>query len=226
MATLISPSLAITARHVLPSLEETTGGPDLALSFSEAPTPLTVRATVVAHNSAIDLAVLELESAVPPASPHRWLSDVRPAPGSAWETLFLRPGDPSQQRVHGTVGEGFYLPASLERLRLHPAGPVPSPGGTSGAPVMVDGAVVGIIVGRETDGEGWLAVPVTSMVRRFRDLVTPAIAPRSSENAPESGATVKQAGIRQDPDPQDMRLACKPRSGETSFTRASCTWST
>jgi hypothetical protein len=203
MATLISPSLAITARHVLPSLEETTGGPDLALSFSEAPTPLTVRATVVAHNSAIDLAVLELESAVPPASPHRWLSDVRPAPGSAWETLFLRPGDPSQQRVHGTVGEGFYLPASLERLRLHPAGPVPSPGGTSGAPVMVDGAVVGIIVGRETDGEGWLAVPVTSMVRRFRDLVTPAIAPRSSENAPESGATVKQAGIRQDPDPQD-----------------------
>ena len=164
MATLISPVEAVTAYHVLHSL-----GPESTLTVrfrNTEPYPV----TVVATDPAADLALLRAPSPLPYSN--RQVAERGPEIDEPWTSFLILPSAPDGMALAGTV-IGREVVDGIEHLALSVSTGSSSPAGSSGAPVVVDGAVVGILARSNPDGTNWYALPVTTAtVKQLRDAGT------------------------------------------------------
>ncbi len=160
MATLISPVEAVTAYHVLHSL-----GPESELTVRLRNTE-SYPVAVVATDPAADLALLRAPSPLPFSS--RRVAERVPVTNEPWMSFLIPPMVPDGIALAGVV-LGRDVVDGIEHLALSVSG-ASSPAGSSGAPVVVDGAVVGILARANPDGTNWYALPVTTAsVERLRD---------------------------------------------------------
>jgi S1-C subfamily serine protease len=145
-ASLISSTLAVTAWHAIkgPSTGQS-AEKKLLLDFAAAPQRFTVPATVIADDDDFDFAVLRLDSAVPWELPSPLLSSQVPPEGAPWECFYFVPLEQLTARAFGRV-EGLDSAFGDRRLlRLAILTAPGDPTGPSGAPVVVEGQVVGIV---------------------------------------------------------------------------------
>src|SRR5947207_11641702 len=82
-ASLISPTLAITARHVIQNVEtRQSDQKKVLLDFPEGPGEFSVPATVISEDADFDFAVLKLDRAVPWELPSPLLTQQIPGTGA------------------------------------------------------------------------------------------------------------------------------------------------
>ena len=136
MATLISPTEAITASHVLHSLGP---GSQVAVRLRGSEP---VQATVFANDQAADLALLVLVSPLPFRG-EMPIVDSKPAPGSTWTSFLMVPAAHDGAVATGVV-KGYANLEGLEHIVLEVGTGLDDPAGGSGAPVVVDGSVTGV----------------------------------------------------------------------------------
>jgi hypothetical protein len=205
MASLISPSLAITPDHALPP--QTKGARSdqkLELHFERWSTPLSVAATVASRDPALDFAVLKLDGNVPIELPPTVISGVNPPPGTRWESLCLIPAAPEGVYVAGTVGEivtisptGVLTPNGRPHLQLSVSSEYSlNWQGMSGAPVLVDGQLVGVVARSNKEGSEWFAIPVTAMAASTVTNAVHAMLP-PTPNASASTTELDEAALFQ-----------------------------
>jgi hypothetical protein len=136
MATLLSSSVAVTPYHVV---GEDSLGFKVLLHFDLWPQPFTMPARVTTINADADLAILSLESEVPGDS----LPSIKLAtsfnPGEIWQSLLLRPLPNLVRRLMGSTlaKTGPYISLSSDVTS--------PPDGLSGAPVVVEDTLIGVI---------------------------------------------------------------------------------
>lgn len=159
-ATLLSPRRAVTTHHVVARIEDKQR---LWLWGRGREVP----ATIVASDPEVDFAVLEPEDIFPHAGIS--LASTVPRPGASWECVFRRPSS-ELARAWGVVG-GTVEIDGRPHLELKVESPEDTPlGGLSGAPIMVDGSVVGIAA--RADGLRWYAISISAMAEsRVTDAV-------------------------------------------------------
>lgn len=160
MATLVTPSFAVTADHVIREDQS------FLLHFDAWLGGPTVRASVVARDSVVDFAVLRLEFPfdLPPLA---LLVDDIPPPGIKWECLYINPSAPESTHVSGQMGVKIANIDGHKHLTLIPNNP-PSfdeTKGMSGAPVLVSRLLVGIVARTNPEGDEWYAIPTAEMLK-------------------------------------------------------------
>ena len=157
MATLVSPSVAITTGHAL--LE---GQTEYNLQLDRRIARSKVPGGVVARDPVVDFAVLKLVPFNAPF-PTFFLADSEPEVGAKWECYYIDPDSSEGLVINGTVGDPL---SSDERryIRLIPQ-PPRSVQGISGGPIVVDKQLVGVMAGTNDDGTELYAIPLTEMVK-------------------------------------------------------------
>ncbi len=184
MATLVTPTMAVTTAHATPRgplsgpmSEE--GKHVFWLDFPHTPTRHEVRVSVEADDYDVDFAVLQLDKPVEMPTAEPVLSAEPPPQGAQWETLCIGPASPDGIRVYGRV-QGIEIVGERSLLKLSVDSSLPDYRGISGAPVMVDGKVIGIVWGiqepepnesskarrasKTRRAEYWYGVPVSAMI--------------------------------------------------------------
>jgi hypothetical protein len=180
-AVVVSPTIALTAAVLVDNHQEYL----LSMALEPGPTSPYRKSTtiVVARDDALDVAILEFDSALALTLPMNLLAPEEPEKGTSWEIVYASPFDgpaPVPVRISGTF-QGFdfvYAPlaaaektgptsAYQKRKMLRLAAPESEFGRhpySSGAPVMVNDQIVGLISGVDRLGYPY-AIPVTEMVK-------------------------------------------------------------
>ncbi len=177
MATLIDPGTAVLPLHILPQAERWIhpklwpyyGGPWVRPDLEA---PENIDGTVIRRDKENDLALVETDSP-PPISLQRllpvdFLDSSLPPLGAHWESFALIPAAPEGLPIRGSV-DGTELLDGRRYLRLRMIGPPAGWGleqwrGISGAPVVVEGMLVGIIAQMHRDEPTFYALPPTSQI--------------------------------------------------------------
>ena len=164
MATLISPDLAITPDHVFGRRKRI--GQNVKLRFDgREDLPIETEATLVSHDSKADFAVLKLKSGLQINLPPSPLADEHPPKGALWQSLIITPTTRNKgDYVSGTVDETQMIDG-IQHLRLLTSRE--SQSGSSGAPIMVDDRIVGIMARGAKNHESyeWFAIPISVMLK-------------------------------------------------------------
>lgn len=209
LATLVSPSIAVTTARAVPKVTLSRDGKHaLRIDFPQSPEPHDSWAKVEVYDYDVDFAVLKLEVPLLLPTVDPVISAETVQEGAPWETLIVAPYNKRAIPVHGRV-EGIELvdkrtliKLSVDKLLVD----IP----VSGAPVMVDGRVIGIVWGKpepelnestniprtktrrsstERPGEYWYAVPVSAMIESKKtDTIRKLLDPnqRSEQGSPRS----------------------------------------
>ncbi|MDX6289162.1 MAG: hypothetical protein QOH42_961 [Blastocatellia bacterium] len=150
MATLLSPTFAVTTHHVAEAEER-----ELLLHFDLWPEPFTTPARVVAIDAVADLAILNIESELPGGllPPIKLATSFTPS--EKWESVLLGPSPGVRRSLTGrTIGkEGRIITLLSEEVGTPPSG-------LSGAPVVVEDALIGIISAYRRGAPGGLELLV------------------------------------------------------------------
>lgn len=152
MATLLSPSFAVTTYHLAEAQDR-----ELLLHFDLWPEPFTRPARVVAINTEADLAILNLESEVP----GDFLPSIKLATTfrtrEKWDSVLLGPSPDERLSFTGsTISKtGPTLTLLSEEFESPPVG-------LSGAPVVVGDSLIGIISAYRSGGFGGLRLQAVS----------------------------------------------------------------
>jgi hypothetical protein len=158
MATLVSPSLAITTNHAL--LE---GQTEYNLQLVHPGGQITVEGSIVARQIDIDFAVLELVPPISTSLPTSFLADSEPEVGAKWECYYIDPFSLKGVTIKGTVGD---LRSSDDRRYIRLISRTPrSVQGISGAPIIVEEQLVGVMAGTNDNGTELYAIPLAEMVK-------------------------------------------------------------
>ena len=162
MATVISSQLAITTSHAIFNSPR-----EYTLELDGPSGPFTIPAEVLRQDDRYDLVLLRLLSPV-----DKWLappSDVRPdfsylQSFNDWKSFYKGPDAPEGKFLHGTIGE--HVPTDArDYLSLIPAtgfGPV---SGLSGAPVISEERLIGIMAASTSEVDLFYAVPTVEMIK-------------------------------------------------------------
>lgn len=165
MATLISPRLAITPDHIFQPFDRGTPRTDIKVKLhfdARTDIPTEIEATVIARDPQVDFAILQLKSGFTMNLPDEVLALETPPRGASWQSYLMTPDSPTGVAVNGTI-IGVEMYDSHEHLHLaasHPAEP-----GSSGAPIIVNDRVVGIMARQGERDNDWYAIPVTAMLK-------------------------------------------------------------
>ncbi|MGH9766881.1 MAG: P-loop NTPase fold protein, partial [Blastocatellia bacterium] len=190
MATLIAPELAITPDHVFGNRKRS--GLNVKLHFDGHPDiPIETDATVVAHDSKADFAVLKLKSGLRLNLPSQALAGADPPSGASWQSLIITPATPKGEYVTGTVVEPRTIDG-IEHLGL--LTPRKSESGSSGAPIVVNDRIVGIMArsNHALEDNQWFAIPVSAMLQsKEGDLIRSAMAADISSGAGQASDAVE-----------------------------------
>ena len=157
MATLVSPLVAITTNHALVE-----GQTEYTLQLDRPIARSKVPGGVVARDPVVDFAVLKLSPFNAPFPPF-FLADSEPKVGAAWECYYIDPYSSDGVAIKGTVGD----PLSIDErryIRLIPRTPG-SVQGISGAPIVVEERLVGVMAGTNDDGSELYAIPLAEMLK-------------------------------------------------------------
>src|SRR5262245_40066153 len=182
MASLISPTEAVTPHHVLHSL-----GPQSKLRVS-LPGSEPIAAAVVATDPSADLALLQLTSPLP-FQTETVFGDSLPEPGQTWSSFVRLPSRPDGALLSGVV-TSHTVADGIEHIVLSSEPGLNEPAGSSGAPVVIEGSLAGILARSNPTGTEWYALPLTSQVvarLRNRDRV-PQDDPHADTATPIVGA--------------------------------------
>lgn len=136
-ATLVSDNLAITAMGLFPAKRV---GEFLILEFQYRSETRPVSAYVTATDPDLGFAVLQLEPSVSVSLPLDWLWDDVPKPGSDCETILVAEKSLADDFSVGNVGENYTNVFELDGFGQGYDGHF-----SSGAPVVVNGRLVGIV---------------------------------------------------------------------------------
>ena len=182
MAALISPTEAVTPHHVVHSL-----GPQSVLKVSLRGSERT-GAAVVATDPSADLALLQLTSPLP-FQIETVFGDSMPEPGQTWSSFVRLPSRPDGAMLSGVV-TAHAVADGIEHIVLSSSPGLNEPAGSSGAPVVIEGSLAGILARSNATGTEWYALPLTSKVvarLRNRDRV-PLDDPHADTATPIVGA--------------------------------------
>lgn len=158
MATLVSPSLAITTNHAL--LE---GQTEYNLQLDRPGGQITVEGSIVARQIDIDFAVLELKSPITTSLPASFLADSEPQVGAKWDCYYIDPFSLEGVTLKGNVGDPL---SSDGRRYIRLISQTPrSVQGISGAPVVVEEQLVGVMAGTNDNGTELYAIPLAEMMK-------------------------------------------------------------
>ncbi|MDQ1708527.1 MAG: hypothetical protein QOJ88_1738 [Pyrinomonadaceae bacterium] len=165
MATLIAPGLALTASHLVANDQEYDIVPRLA-----GPR----RVATVARDEARGLAKLTFPPAAEVFVPFDLLSSSAPSAGADWQCVYQSLDSLESKVIQGRVAEVAKIDG-VQRLKLLPTdrdtgidmreNPTFAVPGISGAPVMVDNELVGVMAQDESEDKYCYAIPVTEMPR-------------------------------------------------------------
>jgi len=154
-ASLISSTLAVSTSYTIKGLStDQSAEKQVILEFAAATPPLNVIATVIADDYDFNFAVLRLESRVPWELPSPLFTLQVPPEGAAWECSYFKSRGQSRARTFGRV-KGLAGPIGDRRpllLTMSPGQDYPT--GASGAPVVVEGQVVGIVQAQAINEQG------------------------------------------------------------------------
>jgi hypothetical protein len=162
MATLISPTLLVTPAHaikesqVLASEKQT-----VTIEFLGFPGQRR-EAKVLDMDEVRDFAVLEMDEPFPMGLPTTLVRRTDVLEKMIWTSFWL--SGAGAIMVSGAV-EGTVNSNGTNYLQLRTSTPFTSVAGISGAPVIVDDSLIGIMAGRGDDGgTQWFAVPINEMI--------------------------------------------------------------
>jgi hypothetical protein len=155
MVTLINPAVAVS----VPQGDPTDDRPR-TLVVETGIMVQTIQAAVVGRDPSLDCCLFRL---IPPSQatlpPTRF--DL-PSPGSTWECLTFTSDDSPVEFATGTV-VGATTRNGREYLHLRPIPEAQTPQGMSGAPIVVDGHLVGVLASEGAILNEWFALPVKSI---------------------------------------------------------------
>jgi len=161
MASLVSPSFAITPDHLVNSDPNTTW----VLWFPPPVQRNVTGVTVMQSDHEIHFSILQLPAALdfpePRQLPKGFLSTEEPAQGDKWECVYFKPGISPGARLSGTVG--FAIP-KLRAIELILSGPAPNRADINGAPVVINGKLSGIVT-NISGQNSILAIPTSEMAK-------------------------------------------------------------
>ena len=181
MATLISPTIAITPDYVFQPFDRESLRTDIKVKLHfEARTdiPNEVEATLIARDPEVHFAILQLKPGFAVNLPDEILSFDLPPRDSTWQSWFITPGTPKGIEVNGTI-------IGLDgRQHLHLKLSRSPERSDSGAPIVVNNRVVGIIVRRSEHERDWHGIPVTAMLN---SRITPNLKSLLAEAPPNTG---------------------------------------
>jgi hypothetical protein len=170
MATLVSPTRALTPHHVIADFP----GEPFILNRLDGGSPIS--ATVVLSASKADLAVLALASELRLTFGDALPVVESPPTSNRWMSLVKLPGMREPRLVTGAL-TAIEDVEGIPHLRLEVHDPLKDSAGISGAPVIVNGALAGIIARASRDGAVWYALAIT------RALLAGLEAPAASSEA-------------------------------------------
>ncbi|MEW6737311.1 MAG: hypothetical protein AB1489_38875, partial [Acidobacteriota bacterium] len=156
MATLVSDNLAIAMATHLLAMPPTEGSTqELELSFPHWPSPWKTAVTPIYNNRELGVIVLKLSHPSPFKIPYL-LSDQRPQNEVEWESFYIPASEPAMS-LHGinmTRDRQKFLELLVVEMPSY-ASP-----GMSGAPVIINNKIVGILSTLSTDTMNlWYAIP-------------------------------------------------------------------
>lgn len=166
MATLLSPSVAVTAAHSLPLLNSPPGKQDvITLEFPHRPSAPMIDGIVVYFNTELDYAVIKLNAALE-IPVENILSIDTPEPGERWETMCFPASGQDGVRVSGRI-QWVDKIGSRKQIRLSVVERPLDSTGVSGAPVIVNEKIIGIVSGSAEEyrlSGDWYGVPLSEMI--------------------------------------------------------------
>jgi len=162
MATLISPTVALTPFHIISEsglLKEPSARIMIQCLGTSAPIP----ATLAASDQDLDFAVLQLASKVPFDLPPNLISTTLPLPKTKWQSYFAAPdqGKPAfiDGRLRSTEGTMYVELEVSVPFQMR---------GISGAPVIMEDRLVGIMSGGDESAHLLYAVSLKGVAESTR----------------------------------------------------------
>src|SRR5262249_25429185 len=145
MASLVSRNLAVTPYHVL-SQSGLSANPNLTITVETLghSTDLVKKATVVGEDKAANIAVIQLASETDFSLPEGLVPRISIAPVGKWDSYCLPAETDTGVYVSGVVGGASKL-GNDEYQLLELDTPISSTGGISGAPIIWNGQLIGIL---------------------------------------------------------------------------------
>jgi KAP family P-loop domain/HEAT repeats/Clp amino terminal domain, pathogenicity island component len=173
MATLVSPWMAVTTAHAVPRGPQSDEGKHVFwLDCPHIEERHDVRVSVEAEDRDVGFAVLKLEKPLELPTAELVFSAEPVQEGALWETLCIVPSVDEAIPVHGRV-EGIEIVGERSLIKLSVNESPLDFRRVSGAPVMVDGKVIGIVWGIKTSEPNesskkrrgvWYAMPISAMI--------------------------------------------------------------
>ncbi|MFL6314111.1 MAG: P-loop NTPase fold protein [Terriglobales bacterium] len=155
MASLIAPDLAVTASHVIAAAEHSQ---PIQVGFLGSPTAPNISAEVVSQDIRTDFTLLKLSALAPFPLPVPVLGETT---GGTWESYFFSPSRlPIGTSVMGQMS-GAVTRSGTSYQQLVPVNPSEEIHLYSGAPVVVEDRLVGILSGQYKSL--WLALPIAEI---------------------------------------------------------------
>lgn len=178
MATLISPSIALTSAHLVDNHQSYLVEPAVALE----PTTPVIEATVIARDS--EFAVLELYVLIEIDLPSTLLATAEPGIADPWHCFYIS-AFREPVRLFGPV-VGVERVNDQRFLKLFvTSSDNPPPPGSGGAPVTVFDQIVGVMA--EAEGQEVYAIPLTEIMRspQWKLVEKARQSPNAAATAPE-----------------------------------------
>src|SRR5258708_1144853 len=184
MAYLVSPNLAVTLYHVL-SQSGLSKDPKLAVTVETLghSNDLVKQASVVAADESINIAVLQLASDTDFSLPAGLIPATNIAPAGKWSAYCLQADSKAGLYVSGVAGGPFRM-GNDEYQLLELDKPMPSKGGLSGAPVIWNEQLIGVLSLASADGSSWYATLISQEV--IQSLISSQASNAAPTPTPES----------------------------------------
>ncbi len=164
MASLISPTLAVMPYHAI-SGAGLSQGPEFvngSAEFLGSSTPSSTIVTLLRSDPDRDLAVVELKSTAPFDLPHKFLSFIDVDVQGDWQS-YLAPAHGDVALISGTL-RGFEVFEGRQCQLLHVSEPVVNTEGLSGAPVIWNGQLIGIVSYAQPNDSSWRGSPISRRI--------------------------------------------------------------